>query len=115
MIPQQLSTINSLILNATQPLAMTPVRRRSNGNMLDQPSHSSTQKKDVKTCICKENLNEYPCERNISEIDSKSHKKEISFDMKFIEPHHKERSPNKYIATLGTVRIELPVEESTKL
>ena len=117
MIPQQLSTINSLILNVTLPLSMTPVRRRSGGNILDQPSYSGAQRKDVNTCICKENPSvdiEHPSDsRNISEVDSKSHQKEISFLN--AEPRHRERSPNKYITTLGTVRIELPVEESTKL
>ena len=116
MIPQQLSTINSLILNVTLPLSMTPVRRRrSGGNILDQPSYSRAQRKDVNTCTCKENpsVDIHPSDsRNISEVDSKSHQKEISFNA---EPRHRERSPNKYITTLGTVRIELPVEESTKL
>ena len=81
-IPHQLSTINSLILNATQPLNI--------GNVLDKQSRESSSKFDMNTCK-EQPITDDP-ERNVHrhscEIDTNCHQKEISFKSQTTESEH---------------------------
>ena len=95
MISHQLSTINStLILNAAQQLNVTvPTRRRrSNEIDIDQQSQCGIQRRETDMNARKEepqastddstkSVHSHSCE-----IDSKCHRKEISFKLGTTEP-----------------------------
>jgi len=118
-IPQQLSIINSLIFNATQPfVGPLPRRRESNDNVLDQQSSIQTRetlKTDTNASRTKKEVAFSFSHEHNSEIGSYHlHQEEMSFKVRTESDYEdKGTTITCYMTRLGDVKTELMMEKES--